>query len=555
MSFSDSRSEYSDQLDLFRNFKTGHATSFNQLKRSSFSQPREAGAELHPSTRRRFSANSRSKSAGRDPRLTDLARVYQAGQEATGAAWSTTSGRLGWEGNTDDNVSLYSGRSDHNSYGVGILDTVSEHNPIRSTYSLDNRSVHSLDNRSVHSLDNRSVSSWDNRSVQSLADNRSVHSLSDNRSVRSLENHLLNWSPITRDSEVKLSGKRKYSTFDEAISDDDDNISFVAKRPRTPENFVDNEVPDDSSRLLAFLRKLVKSFFKMILIFLCGITLLLGYAMYKNFQCSYKQSRVIDINLIEKELSSNLFGQHLAHAEIVSSITSFTQSTNTSPLLILVLFGWLGSGKTHSARLISSLLPHQSNSHFISCSLPQTLQGVGSRVARDCGYSMIVLDDLDSADNDTLNMIEDLVVSINNDENSKSNGTIIVATTSAGGHAVNKLILERARTSTASRDMIKYDDVMEALNDQRDSIPLYKSLLAHNLPVRLIPFMPLTRDHLRKCAKKVAGEQGLSITDKQMNHILDQVHYFSKDFPMFAKTGCKQISTKVDLLMGGSLEL
>jgi hypothetical protein len=73
------------------------------------------------------------------------------------------------------------------------------------------------------------------------------------------------------------------------------------------------------------------------------------------------------------------------------------------------------------------------------------------------------LDDLASADKDAMNMIEELIISIHNEPNSKSNGTIIVATTSAGGHSVNKLLLEMSKNSLVSRDSLTSDDILSVL--------------------------------------------------------------------------------------------
>jgi len=489
---------------------SSYRPSFSQvIRRSSCSQPRDSGGA--ESGIRRLSAAPRSKSHGRDPRLADLARAYQTSYTDSSASIAPSP--------------LYSGYS----FGTGTLDT---------------RSVHSLDTGSVHSFDTRSVNSIDTTgSVRSL----------DTRSVQSLENHLQNWSPLERDEGPAISGKRKFSTFDDAISDSDDD-EVVAKRPRTPENYDGAEVSSDGSKIINILRRLVRGVFSLVLLLLVVVFLLGSYAAYKDYQCSYKQSQAIDINTIETELSSALFGQHLAQAEIVSSIHSFIESSTTSsPLLILFLCGWLGTGKTHTATILSSFIP--SHTTFITSSLPSTVQGVGSKVGKECGLSTIVLDDLDSADNDALDIIEDLIVNIYNDSNSKSNGTIIIATTSSGGHSVNKVMLEMAKTSLASRDKVVYDDIMEALEDEKANIPLYTALTDHNISVKLIPFLPLTRDHLRMCVTKLAREQGISISDKKVDTILDQVQYFSKDLPIFAKTGCKQISAKLDLMMGTSLEL
>ena len=283
----------------------------------------ESGAEPANSIRKRFSALPRSKSSGRDPRLTDMMNAYQARPDQHDTA-SRDSGHhsaagapeLGGRGlrrgnsfpvggvqaeaySDADTVSLYSGHSDHTRYDGG---------------TLDNRSIHSFDNRSVLSLDNRSVNSWDNRSVNSL------------------DNHHLNWSPLENAVVPKLTGKRKYSTFDEAISDDDDEL--LAKRPRTPDHYDTEDAPCEGSRLIILLKKILRTLLKLILLIAFVVTCLLCYTTYKNYQCSYKQSQAIDINLIDRELSSNLFGQHLAHTQIISSLTSFTESSS-SPLLTL----------------------------------------------------------------------------------------------------------------------------------------------------------------------------------------------------------------------------
>eukprot|EP00090_Calanus_glacialis_P014993 TRINITY_DN23886_c0_g1_i1.p1 TRINITY_DN23886_c0_g1~~TRINITY_DN23886_c0_g1_i1.p1 ORF type:complete len:363 (-),score=110.48 TRINITY_DN23886_c0_g1_i1:597-1586(-) len=329
----------------------------------------------------------------------------------------------------------------------------------------------------------------------------------------------------------------------------------MAKRPRTPENYDQEDTPSERYKVINILKKILRICLKLFLLIVLVVTCLLCYATYKNYQCSHNQAQAIDTQLIKRELSSNLFGQHLAANEIVSSMTSFTQS-NSSPLLVLLLCGWLGSGKTHTASLLSSLLPVQANTHFITCSLPHTLHGISTKIVRSCGYSLLVLDDLDSADEDTLDMIEKLIISIHNEPDSKSNGTIIVATTSAGGLRVNKLLLEMSKNSlTSHRDSLTIENVLSVLDADMVTIPLHKTLTDHNIPVRLVPFLPLTREHLRMCATRLAMGQGIELSDMQVDKILDQVQYFSKELPLFAKTGCKQISAKLDLLMGADLDL
>eukprot|EP00092_Neocalanus_flemingeri_P060222 GFUD01072158.1.p1 GENE.GFUD01072158.1~~GFUD01072158.1.p1 ORF type:complete len:412 (-),score=128.90 GFUD01072158.1:286-1461(-) len=373
----------------------------------------------------------------------------------------------------------------------------------------------------------------------------------DTMSLHSLDSHLLNWSPLGEELRPKLSGKRKYSTFDEAISDDDE---MVAKRPKTPEYDDDVETSSEGSQFMNFVKKTLRICFKLLILIIFVATSLLCFATYKNWQCSHNRSQPLNIEQIAGQLSSNLFGQQLATSEIVSSLHTFTQSPQSS-LLILVLFGWLGSGKTHTANLLSSLLPVQSNTHYVTCSMPGSVAGIPSQIARSCGYSLLVLDDLDSADEAAVDMLEKLIISIHNEPNSKSNGTIVVATTSSGGNSVNKLLLKMSKKSLASRDSVTSEEILSVLSADQVDIPLHRTLTGHNIPVKLVPFLPLTREHLRMCATRLATGQGIKISDMQVTMILDQVQYFSKELPIFAKTGCKQISAKLDQMMGANLDL
>jgi len=488
------------------------------VKRSSYSQPRTSFCPSEAGTissdfssgsdytmRKRFSAIPRSKSFGRDPRMRDLMNAYQARTEEDTVSRDsgTCSGGtpdLGWMGRvvargnsfpqTGDSYSLYGGQSDTR----------------QRTECLDTRSVQSLDS------------------------------------------HMLNWAPLSEEIRPNLSGKRKFSTFAEAISDDDEE-EMVAKRPRTPDNEDNALIRGERSRFVYYVKKALRLCLKLFSLLVMVLLCLLCFATYKNWQCSHNRSLPINIDHISTQLSSELFGQQLAASELVSSLQTFTE-TPQSPVHVLILFGWLGSGKTYTANLLSSLFPVQSNTHYITCSLPHSVSSIPAQIARSCGHSMLVLDDLDYADKGSIDMLDELIKSIHNEPNSKSNGTLVVATTSAGGHSVNRLLLEMSKTSLSARDSLTSEHVMSALAADQVNIPLYKTLQASNIPVKLIPFLPLSREHLRMCSKRLALEQGITISDLQVNMILDQVQYFSKDLPIFAKTGCKQISAKLDQLMG-----
>ena len=63
----------------------------------------------------------------------------------------------------------------------------------------------------------------------------------------------------------------------------------------------------------------------------------------------------------------------------------------------------------------------------------------------------------------------------------------------------------------------------------------------------LIPFLPLDQSHVRECIKVSAGER--SLTEKDMNAILNQLSYWPKAEKLFSTTGCKRVEAKVQLYL------
>ena len=55
------------------------------------------------------------------------------------------------------------------------------------------------------------------------------------------------------------------------------------------------------------------------------------------------------------QLRTGLYGQHVAVEEITEALTGFTEDSSRKDTLVLLLAGWLGSGKTHTSNLISKV--------------------------------------------------------------------------------------------------------------------------------------------------------------------------------------------------------
>ena len=77
-------------------------------------------------------------------------------------------------------------------------------------------------------------------------------------------------------------------------------------------------------------------------------------------------------------------------------------------------------------------------------------------------------------------------------------------------------------------------------------LQLESTLRTNGFQTTVVPFLPLTRDHITKCLISEMIAQGGGIPSRQDTRlILDEMEFFSDTFPIFSASGCKRIAGKV----------
>jgi len=355
----------------------------------------------------------------------------------------------------------------------------------------------------------------------------------DSLSLRSLDSQPLSWSPLSSECRPRITAKRKRST----ASNFGEREEVESKRPRTPsphrssKELVSAPPSGSQSSKLAKLCKLLLSFIGLLLLL---VLLLLALSSLRALQCSHHSS----LMLTHVDLSS-LHGQPLA-ARQISSVFS------ASPLpSLLLMVGPLGTGKTYAASLLAKSFPVEHNIHAPHAP-PADPTSLSSLIHRSCGLSFVILDDVNLEDKVTVSRIEGLLLAIAGAEDTKSNGTMVIVTSTTGSKAINSLVGISARVPS-SRDLIELEEVERALVDH---LPL-NNLREKGLSVVLVPFLPLSRDHVRLCIQQQLVRAGSSMTNSEVNALLDTFTFLPQSFPVFSQTGCKQVASRVDLFLGG----
>lgn len=101
-----------------------------------------------------------------------------------------------------------------------------------------------------------------------------------------------------------------------------------------------------------------------------------------------------------------------------------------------------------------------------------------------------------------------------------------------------------------SREDIRVEQITQMLSDANIKLPMESHLRENGFQTTLVPFLPLTREHVTKCVIKEMLAQGGGVPSRQdIRLILEEMEFFSESFPIFSTSGCKRIAGKVSFLL------
>ena len=132
----------------------------------------------------------------------------------------------------------------------------------------------------------------------------------------------------------------------------------------------------------------------------------------------------------------------------------------------------------------------------------------------------------------------------------EGSGTLVVISTTAASDLINEKAVEIARqiNGLPKLDSDSYANISEEVLER-----LGLSDWSHS-KLSVIPFMPLGRDSVRKCVgRAIAVNHNLVLSRfesrKAAEQVMEELEFFSQDFPVFSSTGCKKVNSKVDVML------
>jgi len=77
----------------------------------------------------------------------------------------------------------------------------------------------------------------------------------------------------------------------------------------------------------------------------------------------------------------------------------------------------------------------------------------------------------------------------------------------------------------------------------------HSSLIDRNLITAFIPFLPMERKHVKLCIEDDLRYKNHQVTEDIVNKVADVLPYYPPEAKLFARSGCKWVSQKVDLML------
>ena len=140
-------------------------------------------------------------------------------------------------------------------------------------------------------------------------------------------------------------------------------------------------------------------------------------------------------------------------------------------------------------------------------------------------------------------------------QSTNSNGTIIVITTTSGADEINLQTVEMTRESAVgSIPQATQLDMERVIKSSSELEHFRDMLLSRGVSLSLVPFMPLSRTVVRKCImndikSRFPNQGDFAPPRKIVDNLLQELKYFSDEFPVFSTSGCKTVTSKLDILL------
>ncbi|XP_062515439.1 torsin-1A-like [Corticium candelabrum] len=265
-------------------------------------------------------------------------------------------------------------------------------------------------------------------------------------------------------------------------------------------------------------------------------------------------------------LRESLYGQHLVPDAVISMIRGHTNNPSPTKPLVLSFHGWTGNGKNFVSDLIAEhIFYYGVKSRFVQkfiASLDfahpsyavrykeELRRQILATVASCERQTLFIFDEMDKLPNYVLDGIVSLLSGTDrNDKGIDMRRSIFLFISNAGGQEINDYVTH-VYNSGRSRESILVGDMEHVIGQVKHKGAWFQSLIDANVIDLYVPFLPMERKHVMLCAKADMERKGYVYSMTDLERIADEMSYFPEQSSLFSESGCKKVSSRIDLIMG-----
>ncbi|CAI2341817.1 unnamed protein product [Caenorhabditis sp. 36 PRJEB53466] len=287
------------------------------------------------------------------------------------------------------------------------------------------------------------------------------------------------------------------------------------------------------------------------------------------YECCNEPDMKFNYHALDADLANMLYGQHLVKDVVVNAIKSHWFNENPRKPLVLSFHGYTGSGKNYVAEIIANntfRLGLRSNfvQHIVATNdfpdknkIKDYQMELRNRIlttAQKCGRSMFIFDETDKLPEQLLGAIKPFLDYYSTVSGVDFRRNIFIFLSNKGGERIANITLKQYQNGYP-REQLKLEsferDLMLFSFNEKGGLQM-SELISNHLIDHFIPFLPLQREHVKKCAEAYLRKRGRSdlVSDVALvERVLNALQYFPESSKAFSSSGCKRVDAKTDLEM------
>lgn len=279
--------------------------------------------------------------------------------------------------------------------------------------------------------------------------------------------------------------------------------------------------------------------------------------------CDFKPN----IKGLEWDLYKNLYGQHLAQDIVSEEVASFLRNKNPDRPLVLSFHGSSGTGKTLvSSMLGSHLYDNAMDSPYVHQFVPTLHFPLSDHVEQyraelrrwvegnltACARSVFIFDEMEKMPPGVIDILEPFLGPSHVVFQTNYRKAIYVFISTTGGNVINSLAL-KVRQAGGEREDITLgdleDSISQAVFNSSGTGFYHSSIIMNKLITRFVPFLPLSRRHIERCARQELCRRGLCHRSDVVQSVGGDMVYTPQGGQHFSITGCKSVFAKINLFL------